>query len=177
MKNKLVCAPAKAPLFSQRWNGLLQHISNSCMPSFWREICCALVLSVLGIMSVSGQSMPFRSGFIAQECEDLLHLNFAFLDTNQQAEFSNFVDGYSMIYRTPSIGFDNAADLWLRTDSTVVLMLRGTTDKMTSVLEDFYCAMMPSQGKVQLSNDKSFDYQLAKDERAAVHAGFLIGFA
>ncbi|WP_222165478.1 lipase family protein [Edaphocola aurantiacus] len=117
-----------------------------------------------------------RPGFDPLECEDILHLNFAFLDTVLSHKFEGFLEGYHIYYRSPSVGLDNAADMWLRDDSTVVIMLRGTTAKMESILEDFYCAMVPAQGSVSLSKHKSFAYQLASDPRAAVHAGFLIGF-
>ncbi|MBX9449709.1 MAG: hypothetical protein KL787_08355 [Taibaiella sp.] len=123
------------------------------------------------------KGFDFKTGFQAQECEDILKLNFAFLDTLQSREFQNFQDGYTFLARTRAVGLDNVADLWIRHDSCIVLMLRGTTAQMTSVLEDFYCAMVPARGTIRLSKGQTFPYQLATDPRAAVHAGFLIGFA
>lgn len=123
------------------------------------------------------REFTFRPGFDAQECEEMFQLNFAFLDTVRSNPFPGFLDGYTIHYRSHVVGLDNSADIWLRQDSVAVIMLRGTTANMGSILEDFYCAMMPARGKVTLSKEKQFDYQLATDERAAVHAGFLIGFA
>src|SRR5690606_11901574 len=51
------------------------------------------------------------------------------------------------------------------------------TSDRRSILADFYSAMVPAQGKVRLAKDKVFEYKLASSSRAAVHAGFLIGFA
>ena len=121
-------------------------------------------------------SFHFRPGFDAMECEDIFRLNFAFLDTVLTNKFEGFLKGYQIYFRSPSVGLDNAADIWLREDSSVVIMLRGTTAKMESILEDFYCAMVPAAGTVTLRKDKSFAYRLATDPRATVHAGFLIGF-
>lgn len=70
-----------------------------------------------------------------------------------------------------------AWDLWIKGDSTVVVLLRGTTADMRSILADFYVAMVPASGVINFSPDEHFEYQLATHERAAVHAGFLIGFA
>lgn len=72
---------------------------------------------------------------------------------------------------------DNAGDIWINKDSTVFILFKGTTANMSSILADFYCAMVPAIGKIQLSSEKSFDYALSRDPKAAVHAGFLIGFA
>jgi hypothetical protein len=125
----------------------------------------------------SAQTFELKEGFDAQECEDVFKLNFAFLDTVRLNKFPDFLKGYAIHYRSPSVGLDNSSDIWIREDSTVAIMLRGTTGKMESILEDFYCAMIPAKGIITLSKNKSFAYQLADDPRAAVHAGFLIGFA
>jgi hypothetical protein len=124
-------------------------------------------------------SYKFSSGFIPQECDEILLLNDAFMNRVPVERFADSVHltDYRFIYRSPSMGLDNLWDLWIRSDSTVVLMLRGTTGDQKSLLADFYCAMMPAKGTVVLSETKSFDYKIAAHERAAVHAGFLAGFA
>lgn len=127
--------------------------------------------------SSGAYAQTLNPGFNAQECEDVFKLNFAFLDTVQSNKFPNFLTGYAIHYRSPSVGLDNSSDIWTRQDSTVIILLRGTTGKMESILEDFYCAMLPAKGSIRLSKNKTFDYQLADDPKAAVHAGFLIGFA
>jgi len=139
-------------------------------------VLCMLLYTLLSLGTYA-QPPNLKPGFDASECEDIFKLNFAFLDTVRTNEFLGFVDGHTIHYRSASVGLDNSADLWIRQDSTVVIMLRGTTANMGSILEDFYCAMVPAQGTITLGQDKTFDYQLADDPRAAVHAGFLIGFA
>ncbi len=128
-------------------------------------------------LSSHAKKLRLGPGFDAQECEDIFRLNFAFLDTVRNSKFTGFLEGYSIYYRSPAVGLDNAGDIWLREDSVVVIILRGTTAKIESVLQDFYCSMMPAKGRVRLDGGKLFEYELAADPRAAVHAGFLIGFA
>jgi hypothetical protein len=123
------------------------------------------------------QHYKFSPGFDPRECDDLLRLNFAFLDTTRGNQFKDFQTGYEFKYRSPGMGLDNVWDLWIRADSTVVILLRGTTADPKSILADFYCAMVPAKGKIVLPHHDTISYQLASDERAAVHAGFLIGFA
>ncbi len=123
------------------------------------------------------QTAKLSPGFDAQECEDIFRLNFAFLDTVRANKLSGFLKGYAIHYRSPVVGLDNSSDIWIRQDSVVAITLRGTTGKMESILADFYCAMLPAKGTIMLSSNQRFEYYLADDPRAAVHAGFLIGFA
>lgn len=132
----------------------------------------------LFIYSVSSAEPPgLKPGFDARECEEVWKLNMAFLETADLNGFDGFPDGYTLNYRSEALGLDNMGHIWLRQDSTVVIMLRGTTANVSSILADFYCAMAPATGSVQLNQETTFEYQLASDPRAAVHAGFLIGFA
>jgi len=135
------------------------------------------IILLLGQSNAQAQFKEIAPGFDPKECDDLLRLNFVFLDTTGNTAFENFQKGYTFVYRSPSLGLDNTWDLWTRADSTVVILLRGTTSDMKSILADFYSVMMPAQGKIRLTKDKVFAYKLASSNRAAVHAGFLIGFA
>lgn len=136
-----------------------------------------LLLLLVFTARASVRPLSYGPGFDAAECEDIFRLNFAFLDTSRTQTFPGFVEDYRIHYRSPAVGLDNASDIWLRTDSTVVILLRGTTANAQSIMADFYCAMVPARGTVTLDNYRSFTYNLARDPRAAVHAGFLLGFA
>lgn len=152
---------------------LNQHGRRSCLNA---SLCFIVIFSFLS-RNVYGQSFSLKPGFDALECDQILKLNFAFLDTVRTNKFTDFLKGYTIYYRSPSVGLDNSSDIWIRQDSTVIIMLRGTTGNMKSILEDFYCAMLPAKGYITIGKNKTFEYQLADDPRAAVHAGFLIGFA
>src|SRR5690606_41597917 len=65
------------------------------------------------------------------------------------------------------LGLDNRADIWIRKDSTAVITLRGTTADMGSILEDFYCAMVPAKGVVKTAKDRSFEYILRSEEHTS----------
>ncbi len=106
----------------------------------------------------------------------MLRINTAFLDTTPGNRFEGFVPHHRFSYRSANIGLDNAWDLWLRDDSTVVIALRGTTADAKSILADFFCAMSPAQGKLMLLPGDTLAYKLAEYDKAAVHTGFLLGF-
>lgn len=122
--------------------------------------------------------ISFGPGFNALECDALLRLNQFTIDSNLA---SGFYENHTLLfqrkYKSDSIGLDNAWQLWIREDSTLIILLQGTTADAKSILSDFYCAMLPSTGIIHYSSTDSFSYQLAKDPRAAVHAGFMVGFS
>lgn len=131
------------------------------------------------VISSFAQQKPFNfnPGFNAQECDEMLRINSAFTDTLKGNKFQAFLNGYSFLSRSKSVGLDNKVDFWLRADSTVIISLRGTTKDPKSLLADFYCAMIPAKGKIIIAPSDTIKYYLADDERAAVHAGFLVSFA
>lgn len=139
----------------------------------WSSLC----LVGLGFTQAQPTPHTFRPGFEPRECVELLHLNQTFGDSVGPDRFANYQPGYRFVYRSRSIGLDNVWDLWLRDDSTVVLLLRGTTGDGKSLFANFYCAMIPAQGSLVLRGADTLRYQLASHPRAAVHAGWLLGFA
>ena len=54
------------------------------------------------------QTSGLNPGFDAQECEDILKLNIAILDTAKTIDFTDFLNGYKIHYRSPSVGLDNS---------------------------------------------------------------------
>ncbi|MFT3751253.1 MAG: hypothetical protein QM768_23280 [Agriterribacter sp.] len=118
-----------------------------------------------------------KPGFNAKECDEMLQLNFAFLDTTKNNRFENFAHGFRFLYRSEQIGLDNQWDLWMRDDSVVTIVLRGTTANPKSILADFYAAMFSAQSSITIPEKDTITYKLANDPKAAVHAGFLTAFA
>lgn len=128
------------------------------------------------LLSAQRTEFVFDRGFDARESHDLLWLNTAYLDTTAGNRFPEYLPDYRFVYRSPSMGMDNVWDLWIRSDSTVIITLRGTTADIRSLLADFYCAMVPAKGEMVIGKDDTIRYELAEDDRAAVHSGFLLGF-
>ncbi len=84
---------------------------------------------------------------------------------------------YTLEYRSDEIGLDNRWDLWLRDDNVGMIEIRGTTAKTKSWLENFYAGMVPATGSIQARGGDPFQYKLAENPEAAVHAGWLTGLA
>jgi hypothetical protein len=84
---------------------------------------------------------------------------------------------YRFVYRSPVVGLVNRWDLWMRDDGVAVISIRGTTSDKVSWLGNFYAAMVPAKGRLQLSKTDSFAYELADNPRAAVHIGWLVSAA
>lgn len=79
-----------------------------------KTINCLGLLSLLSFLfsfgKVNARDFKFRSGFDAQEADEIFILNFAFLDTVRTNTFPEFLDGYSIYYRSNIVGLDNTSD-------------------------------------------------------------------
>jgi hypothetical protein len=83
---------------------------------------------------------------------------------------------YHRVYRSPEVGLRNRWELWYRNDGKVgVISLRGTVADGQSWLENFYAAMVPATGKLQLNDSVVFNYHLTSDPGGMVHVGWLLG--
>ena len=82
---------------------------------------------------------------------------------------------HKRIYRSDVIGLDNRWDLWINDNNSVaVISIRGTTGNAVSSLANLYAAMVPAKGELILSKTDTFKYNLAPDNQAAVHVGWLL---
>ncbi len=124
---------------------------------------------------VFSQSSLIHPGFNAKEYLELLSVTAMHMDTSISK--MPRPTGYEMQYRSAETPLLNRWDLWIREDNVAVISIRGTTNRLPSWLENFYCAMVPATGEVHLNDSTTFTYQLAKDEKATVHAGWLLGIS
>lgn len=140
--------------------------------------CFALVLLYISF-SYGTQAQPLQAGFDAVEYADLLNLNFlAIGDTLPMNHAYTSQSGtYTKLFRSPEVGLFNRCEIFTRNNTTAVISLRGTVARPESWLENFYMAMVPANGSLQLNDSTRFNYRLAADSQALVHAGWLVGLA
>lgn len=118
-----------------------------------------------------------RSGFDKEEYMELLRIS---VQSSKDTACMNAFEPpkkHHLIYQSQNIGLDNSWDLWLNETKGAVISIRGTTKKQESWLENFYAAMVPAKGELQLDSSIPFNYQLAENPRATVHVGWLVGMA
>ena len=126
---------------------------------------------------LAGQEI-LRPGFDAQEYADMLGLTHKIPETASTEGLSvPFPMEYEHVYRSEAGPLDNLFDIYLRKDGVGVLEIRGTTGKTRSWLENFYAGMVAAEGSIQLGTNEKFNYKLADDTLATVHAGWLTGLA
>ncbi|WP_417609147.1 META domain-containing protein [Owenweeksia hongkongensis] len=130
------------------------------------------------LFAFSANSQILKPGFDREEYMELMLIS---AQTTADSEYSeNFIkpENYNIMFRSEPTAMDNLWDLWVHNEgNSAVISVRGTTPKAESWLLNFYAAMVPAQGQIKWGEDKIFDYQLADDQRAAVHIGWLIGTA
>lgn len=140
--------------------------------------CCCILISLTSF-SVYGQLL--QAGFDKAEYIETLKINQkVHVDTSKWRGDTVVPSpqNFFLHYRSPVVAFDNIWDLWIHRDKPIVtIAIRGTTSSDASFLANLYAAMIPAKGQLQLDKDNVFDYALAENPRAAVHAGWLIAMA
>jgi Lipase (class 3) len=122
---------------------------------------------------LKSQNHELQSGFDKAEYREMLKMAVCVADTPWMN--SKLVpEDFRLIYRSPVTGLDNRWDLWTDDGNIAVISIRGTTEKSESWLENFYSAMVPAKGSLNLTKDKTFTYNLSDHPRAAVHVGWLM---
>jgi len=117
-------------------------------------------------------SQNLSPGFDSNEYFELLKISSQQGDSIYNPNLP-FPEKHTRTYRSPVMGLDNRWELWESKDSIAVISIRGTTTNQLSWVENFFSAMVPATGKIKLSADFEFDYELAQDKDAAVHIGWL----
>lgn len=134
-----------------------------------------LMLTSLKISS--GMAQDLKPGFDKDEFIELIKIHSRQVDT-PSAMNAGIGDPHSkLVYRSAVVGLDNRWDLWMRDGSVAIISIRGTTIKTESWLGNFYAAMIPAKGTMNVSAKLVFNYQLADNPRAAVHVGWLLATA
>ena len=138
-----------------------------------RKTAALLLVWILG--AVTGRAQSLQPGFDADEYIEMLGVSAGQMHQPAAAKIP-LSRQYHMVYRSSETGLKNRWDLWLNKDSTIMLIsLRGTTADQESWLENFYAAMIPAAGELQLNDSTVFHYRFSDDPKAAVHAGWTIG--
>ncbi|WP_423737001.1 lipase family protein [Chitinophaga caseinilytica] len=129
-------------------------------------------LSVVLALPVKAQ---LKAGFDANEYQDLMRLH----QDGDTANAKNHPSSYRLLYTSPEVGFYNRWMMWERNDGVDVIQVRGTIGKLKSWLANFYAAMIPAKGVLQLNDSTRWEYKLAADTaKAYVHVGWTaaVGF-
>ena len=128
---------------------------------------------LLFVFEAGAQLQP---GFNKMEAIALLKVSAQFGGSSYAAEMG-VPPGYKKLYRSKVVGLDNCWELW-QTDTRIpIISIRGTTKEQLSWLANFYAAMIPAKGQLQISATEQFDYDFAEDPKAAVHIGWTIATA
>lgn len=126
------------------------------------------------LTSVSAQVL--KPGFDRAEYIEMMKISARFGDSTYFSTVPG-PENYRFVYRSPVVGLDNRWDLWVGKRPVAVVSIRGTTQNSVSWLENFYAAMVPAKGELELSENDKFSYTLSENPKAAVHVGWLVATA
>jgi len=118
-----------------------------------------------------------QPGFNSKEYVQLLSLAYFNSSIPDSVERLHQKDIYRLQYSSAEVGLLNRWNFFLRNDNVGVIQIRGTVNKLASWLENFYAAVLPATGSLQLNDSTKFEYQLSDNSKAMVHTGWTIGLA
>ena len=134
-------------------------------------LCCLLAAQFT-------QAQRLNGGFNKSEYIETLKINQkAHVAVDKFSDSSVIPDpqDYAFVYRSPRLAFDNIWDLWInKNHSVAVIAVQGSIQTGASFLANFYAAMVPAKGSLQLDKNFQFQYDLSDNPRAAVHVGWLV---
>ncbi|MBX2889895.1 MAG: hypothetical protein KF734_03145 [Saprospiraceae bacterium] len=158
----------------------MQHIGMSASRWSAVTVCYAWLICLATLIAPPTlYAQKLEAGFDKLEYLDMLRIAARVADTPWTSESVKLPEPrfYKLVYRSPTVGLENKWDLWRSRDGRAVVSVRGTTSKPVSWLANFYAAMVPANGSIQISNAYTFHYKLAENPRAAVHVGWLVALA
>ncbi len=129
-------------------------------------------LFLLAVIAAAAQSL--QPGFSKAEYAELMKVSARSSASPSYYEKLPAPEHFKMLYQSPVMGLDNLWDLWINENNVAAISIRGTTKHAVSWLANFYAAMVPAKGELQVSSDFNFKYELASDPKATVHTGWLI---
>lgn len=131
-----------------------------------------LLLSLLMSISCSAFAQ-LREGFDPDEVKALIAMCNSYTFKNLYGSDAEIAPkNYKKIFASPTIGMDNKFQVYTKEDCGVI-NFRGSTNQISSWVENMYSAMIPAQGVIQL-NKTEHPYCFAKDTGAAVHSGYAL---
>jgi len=136
----------------------------------------ALLVVIVLFVPMSAEAQKLKAGFDISEYAELLKLTSKNSDLVFGADMPH-PEYHQLHYRSAVVGLDNAWELWKGEENTAVISVRGSTAAAESWIANFYAAMVPAKGSIQLQKDRIFTYELAENPLAAVHVGWLVAMA
>ncbi len=137
---------------------------------------CSFSFGFILWLTLHAWGQPLRPGFDRAEYRTLMLLSTRVAGEAYAKDFEAPVP-YQRAYQSPVMGLENQWELWTSPTRVAVVSIRGTTEEPVSWLANFYAAMVPAKGRLQIAQGDTFAYHLASHPQAAVHAGWLLATA
>lgn len=135
-----------------------------------------LLFFVFFINALFAQNI-LQPGFDKNEYVMLLSVTGLKSTHSDSVKINTLKKGFKLKYKSQEVGLKNQWTYYENEDKKIgIISIRGTVASDTSWAANYYFAMIPAKGVLQFSNRK-FQYQLAKDSSAAVHAGWTIALS
>jgi hypothetical protein len=114
-----------------------------------------------------------REGFDPDEAKAMIQMFNGYTFTDLYGSDEKILPkDYHKVYTSPVVGMDNKFQVYEK-GHIGVICFRGSTDQISSWVENMYSAMIPAQGVIKVDKTE-YPYCFAKDTGAAVHSGYAL---
>jgi triacylglycerol lipase len=148
-------------------------ITASIITILAKQLIYKLNISIFIVMislTTWGQLTP---GFDKHEAVDMIAIcnSYTFIDLYQD-DTPIIPTGYKKVFTSKVMGLDNQYQIYTK-GNVGVINLRGSTNKISSWLENCYSVMIPSKGVIEISG-VSHKYNYGEGIKTAVHGGYAL---
>src|SRR4051812_9947156 len=118
-----------------------------------------ILLCIFSFCLVMAQGNKLKTGFDKSEYIEMLKIaQKQHIDIDKWDENTSVPNPqkFTQVYRSKIVAFENMWDLWLSKDSIAVISVRGSVSSAVSFLANFYAAMVPATGSLELEKGFTF---------------------
>ena len=136
-----------------------------------------LLISIsLVFLSIPYSFSQLQKGFDPQEAKEMIMICNSYTYLHLYRDDEEMIPiGFSKTYASPSLGMDNAFQIYTH-GNVGAINFRGSTANKFSWLANMYSEMLPVEGQIKVK-DILFDYKMGQDTASSIHSGYTLALA
>lgn len=133
------------------------------------------IILMIVLATVNPCIAQLSPGFFPTEYRDFLGITAASVPDTTFGKGIPQNPNLEKIYESPKVGLENKWYLFVHENQKIAwFTIRGTVNNPTSWLANFYSAMIPAKGEMQITDKNIFEYNFSENPKAAVHVGWTL---
>lgn len=133
------------------------------------------IILIIILAAVNPCNAQLTSGFSSTEYRDFLGITAASVPDTTFGKGIPQNPNLEKIYESPKVGLENKWYLFVDENQKIAwFTIRDTVNNPTSWLANFYSAMIPAKGEMQITDKYTFEYNFSENPKSVVHIGWTL---